>query len=170
VREIVAGRDRPWSGSLCGASPERPFETVASPSRHGALYPSPQKWLKAGVLEDGEWTDTTMGTPQGAVVSPILANIYLHYVFDLWVDAWRKRFARGEVVVVGYADDNVLGFHAGRTLTVSWSISGRGSASSGWNCTLTKRAGSSSAGSPNRTGHREGKASPRRSTFSASRT
>jgi RNA-directed DNA polymerase len=69
-----------------------------------------QKWLKAGVLEDGEWTDTTMGTPQGSVVSPILANIYLHYVFDLWVDVWRTKCARGEVVVVRYADDNVLGF------------------------------------------------------------
>jgi group II intron reverse transcriptase/maturase len=69
-----------------------------------------QKWLKAGVLEDGEWQDTTMGTPQGSVISPLLANIYLHYVFDLWVDVWRKKCARGEVVVVRYADDNVLGF------------------------------------------------------------
>jgi hypothetical protein len=69
-----------------------------------------QKWLKAGVLEDGEWSDTTMGTPQGSVVSPILANIYLHYVFDLWVDVWRKKCTRGEVVVVRYADDHVLGF------------------------------------------------------------
>src|ERR1051325_1418163 len=69
-----------------------------------------QKWLKAGVLEEGEWKDTEMGTPQGSVVSPLLANIYLHYVFDLWVDAWRKKCARGDVVVVRYADDNVLGF------------------------------------------------------------
>src|SRR5579862_7082212 len=69
-----------------------------------------QKWLKAGVLEEGEWKDTEMGTPQGSVASPLLANIYLHYVFDLWVDAWRKKCARGEVVVVRYADDNVLGF------------------------------------------------------------
>lgn len=69
-----------------------------------------QKWLKAGVLESGEWKDTTMGTPQGSVVSPLLANIYLHYVFDLWVDAWRKKCACGEVVVVRYADDTVLGF------------------------------------------------------------
>jgi RNA-directed DNA polymerase len=69
-----------------------------------------QKWLKAGVMEDGQWKSTEMGTPQGAVISPLLANIYLHYVFDLWVDAWRKKCAKGEVVVVRYADDNVLGF------------------------------------------------------------
>jgi RNA-directed DNA polymerase len=69
-----------------------------------------QKWLKAGVLEEGEWKDTEMGTPQGSVASPLLANIYLHYVFDLWVDAWRKKCARGDVVVVRYADDNVIGF------------------------------------------------------------
>ena len=70
-----------------------------------------QKWLKAGVLEDGEWKETEMGTPQGAVISPLLANIYLHYVFDLWVQAWRKH-ARGDVIVVRYADDTVLGFQA----------------------------------------------------------
>jgi RNA-directed DNA polymerase len=69
-----------------------------------------QKWLKAGMMEEGEWKNTEAGTPQGSVASPLLANIYLHYVFDLWVDAWRKKCARGEVVVVRYADDNVLGF------------------------------------------------------------
>ncbi len=69
-----------------------------------------QKWLKAGVLEEGEWSETEMGTPQGAVISPLLANIYLHYVFDLWVIAWRKKHARGDVIVVRYADDTVLGF------------------------------------------------------------
>src|SRR5215472_3601128 len=69
-----------------------------------------QKWLKAGVMEEGEWRDTEMGTPQGSVASPLLANIYLHYVFDLWVDAWRRKCARGDVVVVRYADDNVIGF------------------------------------------------------------
>jgi RNA-directed DNA polymerase len=69
-----------------------------------------QKWLDAGVMEEGEWKDTERGTPQGSVISPLLANIYLHYVFDLWVDAWRKKFARGDVIVVRYADDNVLGF------------------------------------------------------------
>ncbi len=68
------------------------------------------KWLKAGVSEEGEWLETKVGTPQGAVISPLLANVYLHYVFDQWVDAWRKRLAKGEVIVVRYADDLVLGF------------------------------------------------------------
>ena len=69
-----------------------------------------QKWLQAGVLEEGEWKNTEMGTPQGSVISPLLANIYLHYVFDLWVDVWRRKCARGDVIVVRYADDNVIGF------------------------------------------------------------
>jgi RNA-directed DNA polymerase len=69
-----------------------------------------QKWLKAGVVEEGRWKNTEMGTPQGSVVSPLMANIYLHYVFDLWVDAWRKKYAQGEMIIVRYADDNVLGF------------------------------------------------------------
>src|ERR1019366_9299584 len=69
-----------------------------------------QKWLDAGVMEEGEWKDTEMGTPQGSVISPLLANIYLHYVFDLWVDAWRKKCTQGDVVVIRYADDNVVGF------------------------------------------------------------
>jgi RNA-directed DNA polymerase len=71
-----------------------------------------QKWLKAGVSEDGQWSETKVGTPQGAVISPLLANIYLHYVFDLWVEAWRKKPARGDVIVVRYADDLVLGFES----------------------------------------------------------
>jgi RNA-directed DNA polymerase len=69
-----------------------------------------QKWLKAGVSEDGQWSETKVGTPQGAVVSPLLANVYLHYVFDLWVEAWRKKVANGDVIVVRYADDLVVGF------------------------------------------------------------
>lgn len=69
-----------------------------------------QKWLEAGVMEEGEWKNTETGTPQGSVISPLLANIYLRYVFDLWVDAWRKKCARGDVVVIRYADDYVLGF------------------------------------------------------------
>jgi len=69
-----------------------------------------QKWLKAGVSEDGEWSETEVGTPQGAVISPLLANVYLHYVFDLWVEVWRKKVAAGELIVVRYADDLVVGF------------------------------------------------------------
>jgi RNA-directed DNA polymerase len=69
-----------------------------------------RKWLRAGVMEDGVVRPGTVGTPQGAVVSPVLANIYLHYVFDLWAQQWRKRQARGEVILVRYADDIVAGF------------------------------------------------------------
>lgn len=68
------------------------------------------KWLRAGVSDDGEWSETTMGTPQGAVVSPLLANVFLHYVFDLWIQWWRANRARGEVAVIRYADDFVIGF------------------------------------------------------------
>ncbi len=69
-----------------------------------------QKWLKAGVMEDGQWFETEEGSPQGAVISPTLANLYLHYALDLWVDAWRTKVARGDMIVVRYADDAVLGF------------------------------------------------------------
>jgi RNA-directed DNA polymerase len=68
-----------------------------------------RKWLKAGVSEDGQWSMTKGGTPQGAVISPLLANIYLHYVLDLWVNNWRKS-ARGDVIIVRYADDWIMGF------------------------------------------------------------
>jgi RNA-directed DNA polymerase len=69
-----------------------------------------QKWLKAGVLEKSIWSETKEGTPQGAVISPLLANIYLHYVYDLWAQAWRKRHATGDMIVVRYADDTIVGF------------------------------------------------------------
>jgi len=69
-----------------------------------------QKWLKAGVMEDGQWFETEEGTPQGAVISPILANLYLHYVLDVWTNVWRKKRAQGDVIIVRYADDAVLGF------------------------------------------------------------
>src|SRR6266496_737644 len=68
------------------------------------------KWLAAGVIEDGTWSETPQGSPQGASVSPLLANIYLHYVFDLWADWWRRHVARGEVIIVRFADDFVMGF------------------------------------------------------------
>jgi RNA-directed DNA polymerase len=69
-----------------------------------------RKWLKAGVAEDGEIKPGEIGTPQGAVISPLLANIYLHYVFDLWADRWRRQQAHGDVIMVRYADDIVVGF------------------------------------------------------------
>ena len=69
-----------------------------------------RKWLKAGVSEDGEWSETKVGVPQGAVVSPLLANIYLHYVFDLWAQVWREKIATGDMIMVRYADDLVMGF------------------------------------------------------------
>jgi RNA-directed DNA polymerase len=69
-----------------------------------------QKWLRAGVLEDGNRIRSEVGTVQGGSVSPLLANVYLHYVFDLWVQRWRRREARGDVVVVRFADDVVVGF------------------------------------------------------------
>jgi RNA-directed DNA polymerase len=69
-----------------------------------------RKWLKAGVSEEGEWSETKVGTPQGAVISPLLANIYLHYALDKWVIQWRRKNARGEVIIVRYADDFVMGF------------------------------------------------------------
>lgn len=69
-----------------------------------------RKWLKAGVMEDGKWIPTEVGTPQGSVASPLLANVYLHYCFDLWAERWRHRDARGQVLFVRYADDIVAGF------------------------------------------------------------
>lgn len=69
-----------------------------------------RKWLTAGTSEEGEWRASEEGTPQGAVISPLLANIYLHYVFDLWAHQWRRRYATGNVVMVRYADDIVIGF------------------------------------------------------------
>ena len=69
-----------------------------------------QKWLKAGTLEGGEWIEPEAGTPQGAVASPLLANLYLHHAFDLWVKRWRRKTAHGDMIVVRYADDAVLGF------------------------------------------------------------
>src|SRR6266487_4046307 len=68
------------------------------------------KWLAAGVIEDGEWTACEEGSPQGASISPLLANLYLHHVFDLWVDWWRHHRAHGDVIVVRFADDTIVGF------------------------------------------------------------
>lgn len=69
-----------------------------------------QKWLSAGVMEGGRWAASEVGSPQGATVSPLLANLYLHYALDLWVQQWRKRHAHGDLVIVRYADDFIVGF------------------------------------------------------------
>ena len=69
-----------------------------------------RKWLNAGIIEDGNWSDEGKGTPQGASLSPLLANVYLHYVFDLWAKAWRNQHANGDMIILRYADDVVVGF------------------------------------------------------------
>ncbi len=69
-----------------------------------------RKWLSAGVIENGEWSETIEGSPQGASASPLFANVYLHYVFDRWVQQWRRRHARGDVIVTRFADDSIVGF------------------------------------------------------------
>ncbi len=68
------------------------------------------RWLAAGVIENGEWTQDEAGSPQGASVSPLLANVYLHHVLDLWADWWRRRHAHGDVIIVRFADDFIVGF------------------------------------------------------------
>jgi RNA-directed DNA polymerase len=69
-----------------------------------------QKWVSAGVIEDGAWTASEVGAPQGASASPLLANIYLHYVLDRWARRWRRRNAHGDMIIVRFADDFVAGF------------------------------------------------------------
>ena len=98
-----------------------------------------QKWLRAGVIEDGVVDGVRGGTPQGASVSPLLANVYLHYVFDLWAHQWRRRQARGEVIVVRFADDFVVGFEHRTTPCGSWQIFASGSRSSAWSWRTRRR-------------------------------
>ena len=98
-----------------------------------------QQWLRAGVSEDGQWTKTEVGTPQGAVASPLLANVFLHYVFDLWVQQWRTKFATGDVIIVRYADDFVVGFQHRREAERFLRELGDGFRSSAWPCTPRKR-------------------------------
>jgi RNA-directed DNA polymerase len=69
-----------------------------------------RKWLNAGVLEDGVKTRCEKGAPQGGSASPLLANVYLHYVFDVWLQQWRRKHARGEAIAVRYVDDIIVGF------------------------------------------------------------
>ena len=123
-----------------------------------------QKWLNAGVMEEGEWSNTKTGSPQGSVISPLLANIYLHYAFDLWVNVWRKKWAHGEVAVIRYADDVILGFQhqtdADRFLENLKERLGM----FGLELHPDKTRRIEFGGLPNKTGNEEGKVSPRRST------
>jgi group II intron reverse transcriptase/maturase len=85
-----------------------------------------RKWLKAGVIEDGNWSETPEGTPQGGSASPLLANVYLHYVLDRWARTWRNRQARGDMIIVRWADDFVVGFeHQGDAKQFLWDVRGR---------------------------------------------
>jgi group II intron reverse transcriptase/maturase len=78
-----------------------------------------EQWLTAGVVDEGEWLPGELGTPQGSVISPLLANVFLHYVLDCWVDAWRQS-CRGDVIIVRYADDFVMGFQSEREARRCW--------------------------------------------------
>jgi group II intron reverse transcriptase/maturase len=98
-REFFTGLDHQWLERFIGhrIADERVLRLI-------------QKWLKAGVIEEGSWTEFDEGVPQGASVSPLLANVYLHYVFDLWAHQWRTRHAHGGMIIVRFADDFVVGF------------------------------------------------------------
>jgi retron-type reverse transcriptase len=96
IRDFFSKLDRAWL--------ERFLEHRIADKRILRLI---QKWLSAGVIENGNWSDTPEGAPQGASASPLLANVYLHYVFDRWARQWRSRQARGDMVVVRFADDCV---------------------------------------------------------------
>src|SRR6266487_2382421 len=94
IRDFFGQLDRDWLGRFLRhrIADERVLRLIG-------------KWLAAGVVEDGTWAETDRGSPQGASVSPLLANVYLHYVLDLWADWWRHRFAHGDVIIVRFADD-----------------------------------------------------------------
>jgi len=99
IRDFFSRLDRAWL--------ERFVEHRIADKRVLRLI---RKWLSAGVIEDGSWSDTPEGAPQGASASPLLANVYLHHVFDWWVRQWRSRQARGDMIVVRFADDFIVGF------------------------------------------------------------
>src|SRR5208282_2584490 len=124
----------------------------------------------AGVLEKGTRTFVEAGSPQGGSASPLLANIYLHYVFDLWVQAWRKKRARGDVIVVRYAHDIVVGFEFKTELNSSGKNSPNAWRNSNWNCTRKRRGLSSSDATRRRTESASDWESRRPSIFSASST
>ena len=99
IRDFFGQLDRGWLGKFLGhrIADKRVLRLIG-------------RWLAAGVIEDGTWTQSDQGSPQGASVSPLLANVYLHYVLDLWAGWWRKHHARGDVIIVRWADDFIVGF------------------------------------------------------------
>ena len=99
IRDFFTSLDRGWMETFLGhrIADKRVLRLIG-------------KWLAAGVVEDGNWSQTVQGSPQGASVSPLLANVYLHYVFDQWAEWWRRRHARGDVIIVRFADDFIVGF------------------------------------------------------------
>ena len=116
VVEAIEGRKVNWvldvdiSGFFDAIDHEWLIKFIEHRVRDKRVIRQIRKWLNAGVMEVGQWRKTEEGTPQGGSASPLLANIYLHYVFDLWANSWRKRKASGDVVMIRYADDIVLGF------------------------------------------------------------
>ena len=106
--------------------------SLSTGSRIGRVLRLIKKWLGAGVIENRTWTACEEGVPQGASASPLLANIYLHYVFDLWAHQWRTRHARGDVVITRFADDFVVGFEYRDDAVRFWRIFAAGSRSSVW--------------------------------------
>jgi hypothetical protein len=129
-----------------------------------------EQWLKAGVFEEGQWKPTAEGTPQGATVSPLPANVYPHYVFDLWAERWRKHHASGQVSIVRYADDIVVGFEKEQDArTFLEQTRERLGESSNSNCTRKRPESSSSDGSLGKNARGRG-ASRKPFRFRASRT
>ena len=129
-----------------------------------------QKWLNAGVLEDGKRIRVEEGTPQGGSASPLLANVYLHYVFDLWVQAWRQKRAHGDVIVVRFADDIVVGFNSKSDADQFRAELTERMRSSTWNCIPRRRDFWSLVRMRSTNGSGVEKGNRRRSTFLASRT
>ena len=121
-------------------------------------------------MEEGKWSEMKTGTPQGSVISPTLANTYLHYVFDLWVDVWRAKCAQGDVVVVRYADDIVLGFQHQAEADRFLEKFRERLEKFGLELHPAKTRRIEFGGMPNRTGNEEEKEDPRRSIFWDSRT